>query len=914
MHADMNKAKIFCKNDEIYKERYYKMSEEQRVPQELVPCISSIPVYLMVFCSGFAGLVYQILWMKQLGFLFGNTSHAAAATLAAFFAGLAVGNWFWGRRSTVTANPLRVYAWLEAAIGLTALLYFVVLSLFYLIYPFVYQGVASRPLLLGIKFILALVLIFPPAFCMGGTIPVIGQFLIRSKEQFGVKAARLYGINTLGAALGAFMAGFCIVRLLGFRMTCVSAMVLTVLVAATAYYLSGRTDSLGRDAAEKLPVKEIPAKKRKAKKKIRNRQQAPIETVSLGGRGPIYVICFLSGFGVLALEVLWTRMFAQVHENSIYSFSAVLVIVLLCLALGALIASRLARLTFAPMPLLACLLILGGLAVAVTPFAFKHLTDDFQMLDTSGSFLHYMFHLFLKGFACIGVPALFLGTIFPFLMKTEERFVFHPGRSLGRLSAVNTVGAILGSVVCGFVMLELCGMWRTMQLISAMYLIAGLLLPAVGGGTGIFIKVFAGIVLLLLFTGLSPAGLPVNVIDPARPEEEVLQTWETSDCTVTVVQDVYGERSIKINSNYSLGSTGATMTQAFQGRMPMLIYPETRSLFFLGMGTGMTAGGALDPQFEALERVVVCELVPEVVTAAKKYMTGNLSQMDDGWPDFTGKVFEDKRVEIIVEDGRHYLMASDNTFDMINADLFLPYRSGAGSLYSREHFESVREKLNPGGVFVQWLPLYQITDNEFGIIARTMLGVFEQVTMWRNNFQPGGEVVALVGHRDDTPLPGSMINAEMDKQNAVAGMSYRDLNRLLLPFNQQTALILYCGNVTAAKELFMEYPENTDDKPVIEYSAPLSIRIATGDLPPTLVGPRLEALVDKIQAFCPPATDPMLVNRTAANRRLPIAGAALYNAWVATAMGNQSKCRDSWKIFVREWTNQEPASPEKRFR
>ena len=887
------------------------MTQSQSLSSEHHAGISPGPIYLMVFFSGFAGLVYQVLWMRQLGFLFGSTSHAAATTLAAFFAGLAGGSWFWGRRSATTDNPLRVYAWLETGIALTALLYFVVLSLFHLVYPAVYQSVGAGPLLMGVKFVLALVLIFPSSFCMGGTIPVIGQFLIRTEGQFGATAAQIYGVNTTGAAMGAFMTGFYFVFLLGLKVTCISAMVTTGLVAVAAYRLSRRSTPppLGAPAPLPAPVEDDrdpnvePSQSKRSKKK---RQEKDAGHSDRGlDKVAIHLICFLSGFGVLGLEVLWTRMFAQVHENSIYSFSSVLVIVLLSLAIGALIASWLARLAFPPMLLLAGLTILSGLAVTASPFMFIHLTDELQMLETSGSFRSYILQLFLKGSVFIGLPALVLGTVFPYLMKTEERFVTQPGRVLGRLSAINTVGAILGSLLCGFMLLEHLGMWRTMQLMAAMYLVCRLLLEKKKNKRIVLIKAVGGVFLILLFTRFSPADLPVIGLDPARPKEKVLQAWETSDCAVAAVENVFGDRAIRINSNYRLGSTDAAPLQVFQGRMPLLIFPETKSVFFLGMGTGISAGASLDAQFKSIERVVACEMVPEVVTAAKKYMAGEKSgQGSPRFPDFTQGLFKDPRAEILVEDGRHHLMATSDTFDMINADLFLPYRSGAGSLYSREHFESSIARLNPGGVFVQWLPLYQMTENEFGIVARTMLSVFEQVTLWRHNFQPGGEIVAMVGHRDASPLPASTIDSSSEKIAAVAGRSFLDIRHLMLPLNEQTILLFYCGNLTASKEHFAKYPLNTDDRPLIEYMTPRSLRQKTGDLPPTFIGPRLARLVDDIQKHTPPESDPILAKRTPENRRLPVAGATFHHAWIEQTMGDSEKCREAWNRFVREWTNQ----------
>ena len=185
-------------------------------------------IYLLVFLSGIAGLVYEVLWMKQMGLLFGSTSHAAAVTLAAFFGGLAAGSWFWGKRSSTAGNSLRTYAWLEVGIAVTALLYFVVLKCYYYIYPAVYQHVDSESLLLAVKFALAVLLVFPPAFCMGGTIPVIGQYLIRRQSAFGSTSALLYGVNTLGAAIGSLLAGFFLPLWLGFKATCATAMAVTL--------------------------------------------------------------------------------------------------------------------------------------------------------------------------------------------------------------------------------------------------------------------------------------------------------------------------------------------------------------------------------------------------------------------------------------------------------------------------------------------------------------------------------------------------------------------------------------------------------------------------------------------------------------------------------------------------------------
>lgn len=833
---------------------------------------------ILLFLSGFSGLVYQVLWMRQLGLLFGNTSHATAVTLAAFFGGLAAGSWFWGRRSKAVENPMRTYAWLEAGIALTALLYFVVLNLFYIIYPELYQRVASEPLLLGVKFLLALLLVFPPAFLMGGTIPMIGQAVIPKTNELGVKAAWLYACNTIGAAAGAFAAAFLLVPAIGYTWTYITAVVVTGVVATLAGLLSKEQTV--------QPGIAVPAQ-----------TQRSALSISL--------VCFLSGFVFLTLEVLWTRLLAQIHVNSVYSFSAVLVIVLLALALGAAAASGLARRKTEPRTLLAGLLLLGGLSIALSPFIFMMTTEGFQMLDANGSMTDYLLALFSTGAITIGLPAFLLGIIFPFLMKSEESFARQAGTSIGRLSAINTFGAIAGSLLCGFVFLKHLGLWRTLQLSAALYLVAGLLLPKSWSKPTLILRGAGITVLVLLFTLLSPIGLRRTSWNPNQADEQILAVWETSDCTVSVVEDAQVGRSIKVNSNYRLGSIGVARMEHLQGRIPLLLFPKTESLFFIGVGTGISTGGALDSRFTSLKRIVACDLLPEVIEASRQYMTCVPNPETGIHVDFTCGLFTDKRVKTVAQDGRHYLMASGETFDMINADLFLPYQSGAGSLYSREHFASVKAALNPGGVFVQWLPMYQLTDAEFGSIARTLLEVFDTVTVWRNNFTAGNEILALMGHRDSTPLPACPSGDPAKRSREIEGKSPAQFSEYDLLFDETNALLLYCGNLTLAKDLFARYPLNTDDRPVIEYSSPRSMHTRIDGIIPTIVGPRYERFMDTLLANCPPDKDPMLANQTPEARKLVTAGAELYSSWLATAMEETLKANTAWARFVRAWTNQE---------
>ena len=839
--------------------------------------------WLMAGLSGFACLIYQILWMRQAGLLFGSTSQATALTLAVFFGGLSTGGWYWGKRCGRSPSPLRTCGWLELGIAAAGSVILIAPLVVPRVYPMLYQENGSGLALTAFKVLATLLMVFPASFLMGGTLPMLGQAAVRSRESFGAITARMYAVNTLGAACGAFATAFVLIWLLGIRLTCATAMAASIAAALLAFRFSKEPSFQGASAND-------PPRGKKARRAKAVTAEEPVIPRTL-----IAVLAFVSGFNLLALEVVWTRMLAQVHENSVYSFATVLIVVLVCLSLGAWLASRLARGGMPAPQVLLWLFALGGAALAMTPLLSTGLTEGMKMLETDHSFASYALRLFGTGFATIGPACLPLGAVFPFLMKSEEGFITHAGKSIGTLSAINTVGAILGSLAAGFLLLDWLGLWHTVQLVSAIYLFVAIFTPAAASRGSQVARIAAGVMLVLVFTALNPSRLA----EPAGADTtgRVVEKWEGSDGTVTVVEEPGQGLSIKINSNYSLGSTQAFSPQIFQARIPLLAWPASDSVFFLGMGTGITAGEALNrDDFKEVRKVVACELSPDVVAASKKYFTGRV-----GGFDLTHGLYQDPRAEVLVADGRNHLLADRETYAMINADLFLPYRRGTGNLYSREHFQTVRERLKPGGVFVQWLPLYQISAREFGIIARTMLSAFPQVSLWRGNFQPGAEIAAIVGHADLSPLPSSTLDAETEKRLAVEGATHLDMQQLMLPVNEQTIPLFYGGNLTLAADLFGQYPLNTDDRPVIEFGTPRSLHQPQGADRPQFLESRFADLVDQLQSRTPPDEDPLLSLRSPASRKLPLAGSAFHRAWIARVGGDEKAWRNEWATFLTHW-------------
>jgi spermidine synthase len=847
----------------------------------------------LVFISGLAGLIYQVLWVKQLGLLFGNTAQAAAATLAAFFLGLGAGSWCWGRRSSSMQRPLRLVAGLELGIAACALAYFAVLAGIHAGYPAIYGALSGSSWLVGVNFLLSLALVFPASFFMGGTVPAMAQVVVRELNRFGQLSALLYGLNTLGAAAGVLLAAFVLIPQLGQVLSYAFAVGLSLVVAGIAVWLS-------RGGAPIVHAEAIGARKpsgesaESAAWQSRPNDGAPSVGSSPSPRNRLALgaLCFLSGFVLLALEVVWTRIFAQVHENSVYAYAVILAVVLICLAIGAGISALIARKSQHPLAIVGWLVLAGGGLLMLGPELIMLATHQLEPVHSLESWGDHLKRLYRMTFLGIGSIVILLGTVFPLLVKVAERQLQLPGPMLGRLLGINTFGAVAGSLVAGFALLPALGMWGSLKWLSAVYLGMALFLPRGWGLPALGARAGAVTLLALLFTAFDPSQLPVMGHQPGKAPEKVLQVWEEADATVVAVERKDGHRSILINGSYTLGSTKVYWEQANQARIPLYLFPETRSICFVGMGTGMSAGAAFHEDFDSVERVVTCELSPAVVEAARLWIPDQL----------TGGLFNDPRSEIRIEDGRHYLAATRERFDMINADLFLPYRRGTGSLYSLDYYRIVADSLEADGVFVQWLPLYQLTSQEFGTIARTMLAVFDEVTMWRNNFTPGGEKVALIARKRPGSLPQLPPKDKATMREAIRNFNWWEARPGMVRVEAESMAFFYAGNLAEARGRFDYYPVNTDNHPVIEYQTPKSFRdLAATDDVIWCVGPNLIKWIDLIFKKCPPQSDPLWQGHADSSLHLIRAGRAFHEAMVAKALDKPDDAESAWQAFKDAW-------------
>ena len=314
-----------------------------------------------------------------------------------------------------------------------------------------------------------------------------------------------------------------------------------------------------------------------------------------------------------------------------------------------------------------------------------------------------------------------------------------------------------------------------------------------------------------------------------------------------------GDLRLRVNGSYSLGTSASAVNERLQGQMPILMHRNPESVFFLGLGTGITASGAM--QFP-IDTIDVCELNPGVVTAARKHFRPWLRGL-----------FDDERVRVFPEDGRAWLSTHPKTYDVIVADMFLSYKIGVGSLYTREHYETVKQRLNPGGVFVQWVGLFDTSEEEFEILVRTMLDVFPSVTLWRRSFSPTFPVYALVGMAEPD---GDPVGVFLDRITEIADDADLDPRTWIL----QIPLAAYVADLRHLEERFGDAEANTDDRTMLEYSAPVTERNSKGSgLTQTLAWVPLLSYTESMQGV---PGDPQLTDLDAAARRQVPAGTAYY--------------------------------------
>lgn len=824
------------------------------MPNRFSPTLSYI-----VFClSGVAGLGYQIVWLRSFSIGLGHEAPGMLAVVAAFFVGLALGAWGLDRAVSRSRAPGTWYAWLEVLIGAWA-----VLSVWLI--PWVngmlpgWIGVEPTPMRHWlIAFGVPALVLLPATAAMGATLPAMDRFVAglvgaggealtsQSRSQWhGAPRTSvvggLYAANTVGAMLGTIGATFVLLPTLGVRATTLVFAAINIACAAAVLVMAR-----GETARDGAPPSAIAAEHAGA---------------SLS-RGRLLLTLALTGMLGIGFEVLGTRVLARALENTVYTFAAVLTVYLLGTALGAAVFQRVLQ-RFEPSRLI------GGLLAALSSCVLLGVL----MLSASASIYESARGAFGGGFAgsigaelivaaVVYLPATTcMGALFSALARAMRSATGGVGLALG----VNTLAGALGPAVFGVVLLPMVGAKTALVGLGLAYLLA---LPRVSARS-------LPMVIVPIALAAFAWGVDLRLVQP-REGGRVLEVREGILGATAVVTDAAGVRYLKVNNRFSMGGGVGMFAERRMGHLPMLQHADPRRVLFLGVGTGITMSSALAHSGASATGV---ELVPEVIDVLPMFAP------QSGF-DGTGG-----GSRILAADARRYVGASADLYDVIVADLFHPHQDGAGSLYTREHFEAVRARLAPGGVFCQWLPLHQLDDEMIRVIVRTYLSVFPDARAF------------LAAYNVDTPLLGLMSGGVWPLPpdwwaTRVAEPGLASALDLVAMRDELSLIGTFVGDAAALRAFAGEGEINTDDRPVVIYSAP---RFAyRADEPPHARLMRLLEAVRPDAAALVVADDPGWKRVLSRRYELYFAARDLYlKAAAADRAGSRSAAIDLYLESVR---------------
>lgn len=729
---------------------------------------------LLLFGSGAASLVYQLLWIKQLSLVVGVEVYAVTIAVSAFFAGLAIGGAWLGRISDRLEHPLRLYAWLEGAVALLAVASTVLLA-------------HSAPAFAWLEsragwfaWLLPFALVGLPAVAMGGTLPV----LVRASARGSVArtGGRLYAANTAGAITGVLLAPFLLLPTLGVQGSALAAAALNVLAALVAIALD-RSSSQAHAAQPKEVAGEA----------------LPTARLAL-------VLYAVAGGIALGYEVVWSQTVVQFMSTRAFAFAMMLAVYLLGLMAGSAIYARFAERVRDAWTAFGVLIALAGLVALLQISWLGPWLGDAQaalssmVTDTTNSRLAAMCARFaLAAAAIVLTPTLLLGAAFPAVL----RLCAHPDRSgqgVGSAVALNTLGGIVGTTLTGFVLVPAFGLVRTLGLLAVAAAVVGLVAVFAGrtarGGQRWLVPVVA--LCSLAVAVLMPANKLANLLAQARGGD-VTYYEESRGGTVAVLAQ--GTENATFHRLYIQGvsNSGDTLPSQrymrLQALLPLIIHQgEPKSALVIGFGTGITAGAM--SQYPGLSSRVVAELLPAVVRAAPQFQ-GNY-----------GAGTTDKGLDIRLRDGRRELLRSAQRYDMITLEPPPPSASGVVNLYSRDFYQLAASRLNEHGLLAQWWPIATQNDEDSRAMVRAFLDAFPHATLWTTELHE----MLLVGSNDPIDLDAAQIERRFNQPTVKA--SLRDVG-----IGSPAALLATWVADRAALERYAgDTPAVTDDRPSIEYA------------------------------------------------------------------------------------------------
>jgi spermidine synthase len=667
-------------------------------------------IYAIFVLSGAAGLIYEIVWARQLVLVFGNTTQAVSAILTGFFGGIAIGSFLGGRLADRVRSPLRLYGFLELALVGVVLATPITFELLHEVYRGGYAALREQPHLLALlRFALALAALGPATVMMGITLPALTRYLSAGESHLSVAFGRLYAANTIGAILGTLASGFVLIEVFGLTGALIVGVTCSAVAGVIALVLSLRRAGDGPDA--------LPAPRRPERTDAGRPAARP--TLALA-------IAFVSGLTSLGYQVLWTRLLAAGTGGSTYVFTMILTQFLIGIAIGALVFGIISRRLRSPIALLAgsqiavALLALWGLVFVISrPTG----VDPNNALGTLRALSGAVIYVVLPA-------TIIMGLAFPASSALLEDREGRVATATGRLLAANTLGAISGTFLIPFFVIPAIGSPMAVVLLAFVNVATGIALAATRlrrplerlgiGGAGV-----AAAAILV-----AAIAIPGAIVDPTEARIRALggtvqRAVEDEIASVRAGRLLFGEQLWVAGTSMTLLTVDAKLMPV----LPLMLRPDSESALVVAFGMGSSFRAAVIAGLE----VEAVELVPSVPTMFGVFYAD------------AEQILASPRGRVVVADGRNHVELTERRYDIIVTDPPPPIESsGVSVIASHDYYAAGRDRLNPGGVMMQWVPYGQTLD-EFKAHVRTFADVYPHVIV---AFSPGGYGLFMLGSEE----------------------------------------------------------------------------------------------------------------------------------------------------------------------
>lgn len=740
---------------------------------------SRLPAHVVIFLTGFTFLLYEVSWNRLLSLILGATVTASTIVLATFMAGFGTGAFFWGRLANNRRAVGPLLGALLAGVGLfSGINYFVLTKIVPGIYASMGAGGTSMTMVEFSVFCLAVVLLFIPAFLMGGVFPLVSKLAVSSNEGMAAVLGRLYAVETLGSTIGGLLTGFVLLGALGQMRTIMVAAGVNLLLAV--WLTIDPSFRLGETSGEQ--------QEKSAKKSSHSLQR------------PALLGAFVCGLSILSLQILWMRMFRIYLTNTSYTFALVSSVAIMGLFAGSWWYSRRKRsgkdLTWKMYETILWMMLSTGVGLALLLNLPEILM--FPFTSVMGSPVARALILpFVAALLIIFPPSLFSGFAFPLACRMYADGAGNVSRDVGLVLMVNTIGSVVGPLVAAFVLLPLLGATMSVLLIMILLGTVALVILRMRGTSGgeEYARnfLYGGVALMVITVIIAPNW---RILPPSfsRFDRDVLYYQESVEGTLSVGRDRETRSRSKytyINNSAVIGSSyDAVKVVKMVGHFPFLLGLDCEDVLVIGFGIGVTTSAIAS--HEEVKSIECVELVPGLRKAAQYYR------------DLNHGIVDDPRLKIIPGDGRHYLQTSPRKYDLISCDPTHPIL-GSGSLYTADYFEQCRNHLKPGGMVSQYLPLHKLRPEEFLGIIKTFESVFPNSTVWLGHYH-----AVLLGGLDPLALDFAVWEKNVQKLG-------KDEHFYVNAYHLAATLMLDGPTIA---QLGANSAINTDDKSYTEFFNP----------------------------------------------------------------------------------------------